>query len=200
MQQRILLSFALGLVLVVAPACRHTRPGIVCDATSLVPGATISCHMPGYDDRDFLLALPAPPLDSNTRAILALHGGGGNKEGFDTLTCPKGDKASPDCFVASASRAGYMVVIPDGYPNALGFRSWNHGGDGPGEHCTNACDKRVDDVGYIGDLLDYVGRLTGANTAKVAVTGFSNGAGMAHRLACDLSERLRAVAAVSGAT
>ncbi|MBL4623644.1 MAG: T9SS type A sorting domain-containing protein, partial [Flavobacteriales bacterium] len=56
----------------------------------------------------------------------------------------------------------------------------------------------VDDVGFISSLIDTLASQYNIDTTRVYATGFSMGAFMSHRLACQLSDRLTAIASVSG--
>jgi polyhydroxybutyrate depolymerase len=87
---------------------------------------------------------------------------------------------------AQASR--FMVAYPDG----IG-KSWN-----AGNCCGQAQSDGVDDVAFISKLIDKLTATYSADPARVFVTGFSNGAMMAYRLACELSERIAGIASVSG--
>ena len=89
---------------------------------------------------------------------------------------------------AVADQQGFIVAYPEGYQ-----RSWNDGrGNSPAEL------DGVDDVAFVGALLD---RLIGAYpvaVAQVAVTGLSNGGVKCHRLALELSERIAVIAPFAG--
>jgi polyhydroxybutyrate depolymerase len=56
------------------------------------------------------------------------------------------------------------------------------------------------DVKFIGDLLDRVEQTVCVDTARVFVTGLSNGAMMTSVIACGLADRVAAVAPVAGIT
>ena len=85
-----------------------------------------------------------------------------------------------------ARQAGFTVVYPQGINN-----SWNAG---------SCCgDNQVDDVAFISRLLDQLVATDQIDPNRIFVTGMSNGGMMAHRLACDLSDRVLAIASVSGA-
>jgi len=91
-------------------------------------------------------------------------------------------------FDAIADRRGFIVVYPEGHK-----LSWN---DGRGY--SPAAVEGIDDVGYIRNLIDRVVARSGADKSRVAVVGMSNGAVMCHRLGLELSDRITAIAAVSG--
>jgi polyhydroxybutyrate depolymerase len=88
-------------------------------------------------------------------------------------------------FDQKAARAGFVVVYPQGIK-----KSWNAGG---------CCGHNTgDDVGFIRDLIDRLVGYGGVDPRRVFVTGMSNGAAMAQRVACELADRVTAVASVSG--
>jgi polyhydroxybutyrate depolymerase len=118
--------------------------------------------------------------------VVVLHGGGGSGEIIERQTH----------LSAVADRAGFVAVYPDGTA-AVSDRillTWN-----AGTCCGYARDHGVDDVKFIGALLDALAGQFHTDPARVYVTGFSNGAMMAYRLACELSGRITAIAPVSGA-
>ncbi|WP_125777496.1 PHB depolymerase family esterase [Antribacter gilvus] len=91
-------------------------------------------------------------------------------------------------FDPVADDEGFVAVYPDG----LGS-SWNAGGC-----CGYAVDERADDVGFLTTVLDQVGASLDVDPGRVYVTGFSNGAMMSYRLACE-TDRFAALAPVAGA-
>ena len=56
----------------------------------------------------------------------------------------------------------------------------------------------ADDFAFIAALLDALPNQYAVDTSRVYATGYSNGAGFAYGLACYLSDRVTAVAPVSG--
>jgi polyhydroxybutyrate depolymerase len=72
------------------------------------------------------------------------------------------------------------------YPDAIAAQ-WNDGW----------WNSTSDDVGFLGALADALVNEFGIDRRRVYVAGFSNGACMAHRLACE-TDRFAAIAAVSG--
>jgi polyhydroxybutyrate depolymerase len=84
-----------------------------------------------------------------------------------------------------AKTVGLVVVYPQGNSN-----SWNAG--------TCCAQNHDDDVGFMRAVIDRLMSTGGIDHSRVFVTGMSNGGAMAQRLACELSDRITAVASVSG--
>jgi poly(3-hydroxybutyrate) depolymerase len=57
----------------------------------------------------------------------------------------------------------------------------------------------VDDTRFLRQLMDETAARTGTDPQRVAVVGFSNGAVMGGRVACDLADRVNVFALVGGA-
>lgn len=113
--------------------------------------------------------------------VLAFHGGGGSGEQLELRSSGMNDVAD---------REGFVVVYPDGTGT---IRTWNAGGC-----CGAAVRDDVDDVGFVTALLDHLEGALCIDTAGVFAAGMSNGAMLTHRLACELSDRLAAIAPVAG--
>ena len=128
----------------------------------------------GGVDRRAIVYLPA---GYDGRAALSLvlefHGSGGTPEGQLTT--------SQLTAVADAER--FAIVAPQ----AIDAR-WNVPPDAA----------KADDVRFVGDLLDAVERGLCIDRRRVYATGFSGGGRMSSQLACDLSERVAAIAAIGG--
>jgi polyhydroxybutyrate depolymerase len=159
--------------------------------------------MEDYPDRSYDLVVPDAYDDSEpVPLILLLHGGGGNRTSAARMTCPDGDLDDPGCLHNWARKSGFAVALPDGTPSRLApkMRTWNSGG-GQGEwRCSSgrACREDVDDVAYIDAVLDHVAARIDIDPRRIYSTGLSNGASMSHRLACELSGRIAAIAPVGG--
>lgn len=165
--------------------------------------ALATCEVPGWKGRPYDLVLP-DSYDGQTPVpvVLALHGGGGNKAAAARSSCPGGSLDDPSCLHVHGRSHGTAVVYPSGVKSAVGnFRSWNAGGGGPEWRCTGgrACEEGVDDVAYIAAVLDDLEGRVAVDVRRVSATGLSNGGAMSHRLACDLSDRIAAIAPVGGA-
>lgn len=134
---------------------------------------TFNIHTPSFFDKSVHLPL-----------VIALHGRGGNGESMILLTF-KG-------FNKLADKDGFIVVYPDGIE-----LNWN---DGRMDEEANdrAHRKNIDDVGFISALIDYMIRDYNTDPKRVYITGISNGAIMSYRLACELSQKITAIAPVDG--
>lgn len=144
------------------------------------PGDSTRSISYGGVERTYLLHVPG--AYDGTRPVplvLALHG-----IGLDAS-----EMARISGLSAQADASGFVVA----YPNGTGLqKSWNGG-----HCCGEAAKNNVDDVGFVRALIDELATLLSIDPARVYVTGFSNGAIMAYRLACQLSDRVAAVAPVS---
>lgn len=126
--------------------------------------------------REYLLHVPPGYAKGHALPlVLVLHGGGGE---------PKGT-ARNTRMTELADREGFLVVYPAGMD-----RHWN---DGRVEVGATA-----DDVGFLSAVIDHVAARYDLDRNRVFATGISNGAFMSARLACELSDRVRAVGLVAG--
>lgn len=124
-----------------------------------------------------------PASYDGTRAVpllLFFHGGGGNaEEGERTVN-----------LRATAERRGFILVRPEGYDRSgLGLRTWN-----AGACCAGAVRDGVDHVAAVRAILDRVESEWRIDADRVYATGHSNGGMLSYRLACQLSDRIAAVA------
>lgn len=133
---------------------------------------TFNIYLPPHNN------LPEKPL------VIVLHGRGANGESMELLT--------RNGFNKIADTENFIVVYPDG-----AGMTWNDGRKDQ-KAIDRAHLENIDDVGFISALIDLMIKDYGACRDKVFVTGLSNGAIMAYRLACELSERIAAVAPVDG--
>src|SRR5262249_57738455 len=67
-----------------------------------------------------------------------------------------------------------------------------------GAGCGEGGMNMVDDVGFVGAILDKLQADVCVDTGRIYATGMSNGGFLSHRLACELSNRIAAVAPVAG--
>jgi len=129
-----------------------------------------------------------PPRVANRRlpVMLALHGGGGSGAQFQ-----RENRLDP-----VADREGFLAVYPDGTGPLSGrLLTWNSG-----VHCCGWARKHaVDDSGFLVAVHDDLGRRALIDPRRLYVTGHSNGAMMAYRLASEHADRVAAIVAVGGA-
>ena len=160
--------------------------------------------VPNWPGRAYDIFLPSSYGEApSVPLIVAIHGGGGNKRAQRKLTCPGGDLEDSGCLTFVADREGFAVAFPNGTGGRLfrNLRTWNAGGGRDGFECVSgrACRDGVDDVAYFQAMLDDVAATFQVDASAVYFTGMSNGAAMAHRLACELAGRTAGIAPVGGA-
>src|SRR3989338_7551505 len=128
-------------------------------------------------ERRYLLHLPLSYEQSSGKLPLVLffHGGKSKGEGMDRLTG----------FNTEADRNNFVIVYPKGIDER-----WN---DGRGSELATA-----DDVGFVRALIDQLVQDYRIDPTRVYATGISNGGILSHRLACELSDKITAIASVAG--
>lgn len=127
--------------------------------------------------RTFVTYMPAmTDKQRKLPLLISIHGGFGT-----------GERAMEySDFRPIADTAKFIIVCPDGLE-----RSWNDG------RKTRSNKKDVDDVKFIDYLITYCIKTYNVDSVRVYVTGMSNGGFMASRLACELNQRIAAVACVA---
>lgn len=125
-------------------------------------------------DRSFTVIRPEPAA-AGAPVLLMLHGRNGNGEAQATLAN----------VAAAVAAQGFWAVLPLSRDN-----EWE---DDP------TTSLGYDDVGYIARILDIMRTDFGTDPARAYASGMSEGGFMTQRLACQLSDRIAAFAAV-GAT
>ncbi len=178
-------AFALALlspavVVVAAVACRSQPSPPPLGARDAAPPSLVAA-------RPFALAIPRarPGEDGAPRPlVVVLHGYGSTGRQHEAAWG----------FSELGAREGFVVAAPDGTPDKNGARFWN-----ASEACCDFGDTKVDDVAYLRAVLDDAAAQTPIDPKRVYVVGHSNGGFMAHRLACELSDRVAAIVSLAGA-
>ena len=130
--------------------------------------------------RDYIVYIPELYDGSSVvPLVLNFHGFGSNA----TQQMFYGD------FRDIADTEGFLLVHPEG-TRFFGNQFWNVGF--PGLSST------IDDVGFTEALIDELATLYTIDLDRVYATGMSNGGFMSFLLACQLSEKIAAVASVTG--
>lgn len=133
----------------------------------------------GGRQRTFNVYIPKGYDGETQRAlVVAMHGGLGTGAIIEEQA-----KLAP-----AADRHGYLVVYPDGIARAFNA----------GTCCGEPMKKNIDDVGFIADLIDKMASQYCVDKNRVYGTGFSNGAMLTHRIACERPDLFAAIAPVSG--
>lgn len=147
-------------------------------------GADTEQIMVNGTSRTFVLHLPKDQKTDNKKAlVIALHGGGSNGKSMSRFSG----------LDETADKHGFVVVYPDGSGRTDLIRTWNSGA------CEGyAKSKQIDDVAFIKALISHMVNKYNVDPDRVYVTGMSNGAMMAYRLAAEIPEQIAAVAAISG--
>jgi polyhydroxybutyrate depolymerase len=142
--------------------------------------------------RTFIVHVP-PGFDGKSKmpVVFMLHGAGGSGEG----TIPETG------WDVKSDREGFIAVFPDGTSLRPALparfltnpRLWN---DGSGRGALGV--NNADDIGFISAMIDFVEARYAADPARIYCTGFSNGASMTFSVGLNLSNRIAAIAPVSG--
>jgi polyhydroxybutyrate depolymerase len=168
-------------------------------AVSAPPGPSPPLVAPSAPPRALTSAAPAPSLivpreqryepaglapGERRPLLLFLHGlGASGKIAFSGLNLQE-----------LGRRERVHIVAPDGNVDSKGRRFWN-----AHPACCDFDRQGVDDVARLGGLLSELGADPHVDPARVYVVGYSNGGFMAQRLACELGDRIAAVASIAGA-
>lgn len=134
-------------------------------------------------ERYYYTFIPSEMSTQNSVAlIVALHGGVGSGTQLEIQSQ----------LSVLAEQEKFIVVYPDGFKNALGIRTWN-----AGVCCGSAVNQNIDDVSFISLLIEKHIETFNVDPEKVFITGMSNGGFMAYRLACEIPEKIAAIAPVA---
>lgn len=156
----------------------HLLSSVVLVSVVLVAcGATGQTLQVGGHARSFLLHVSTTAASGKYPLVIALHGGGGTAAYM----------AKQSRFAELADREGFAVVFPESFN---GY--WNDGRVGSG------AEMDIDDVGYLRALIDHLVATYPIDQDRVFATGMSNGGIMSYRLACELSDKIAAIAPVAG--
>lgn len=141
-----------------------------------------------YDDsmgvegrqRSFTFYIPST-VQSGAPLILVLHG--------SSMDGKRMREATGYGFDVIADREGFIVAYPDGFGG-----HWN---DCREVGAYEAKRRDIHDVAFLRELIDWFVTEHGISPDRVFATGFSNGGQMAYRLAYEMPDLVRAVAAIA---
>lgn len=131
--------------------------------------------------RQYRLYIPA--VYNNTSSprplVIIMHGYTGSAANIQSHTN----------FMPIADTANFLMVYPQGtYIPTTTNTYWN----------ANFYANGVNDIAFIEDLIDTLSKQYRIDSTSIFATGFSNGGFMSHTLACALSNKIAAIASVSG--
>jgi len=201
-------------LLALAGACGDGVP------TTAAPMTRYTLEHDGLE-REYFVFLPSNYKDGEKLPVaLFMHGYGGSATGTEVEVT--------NGLTRYAEEYGYVMVFPQstwfmsaGAPDERWeVSSWNHISDGfdtgpEGPICTADADPYPcppecgscgecgwaschDDVGFLKELIARISSEFAVGTNRVYVAGFSNGAMMANRIACEASELFAAAALIGG--
>jgi polyhydroxybutyrate depolymerase len=96
--------------------------------------------------------------------------------------------------IAGLTSDRILMLAPDGTVDERGNRYWN-----ASPACCAPQGSTVDDVVYLGGLIDEALRTWPVDPKRVYIVGHSNGDFMAQRLACERADVIAAIAGLAGA-
>lgn len=130
-------------------------------------------------ERDYTLYIPASYSGGNEAPLLF---------NFHGYTSNAWQQAFYSNFNTVADDEGFIIVYPEGTLDNTGNSHWNVGWGG----------STVDDIGFTSALIDSISADYSINQDRVYSVGMSNGGFMSYQLACELSDRIAAIASVTG--
>ena len=138
----------------------------------------------GMQPRTYYLRIPAQySAATSVPLLLALH----------SRTMSAETILTDSQILSSAESLNFIVAGLNGAVHESAS-SWN-----AGKCCTNATTYEENDLLFASTVIDFVTSKYSIDKSRVWVMGHSNGGMMAYRLACDLSEKVTAIAVVTGA-
>ena len=138
----------------------------------------------GMQPRTYYLNVPAKySAETSTPLLLALHSRTSTAKTIFTDSQILSWAESMNLIVAGLNGAVYE-----------GASSWN-----AGLCCENATTYGENDLLFASTVIDFVTSKYSVDKSRIWAMGHSNGGMMAYRLACDLSEKITAIAVVTGA-
>jgi polyhydroxybutyrate depolymerase len=121
------------------------------------------------------------PSTAHTKAplVIVLHGSVGDAAGAEQRFA----------WDRLADQKGFIVAYPDGE-----HQGWN----ASGSCCGAARGRNFDDIGFLNKVIEDTASQASIDPKRVYLTGFSAGAVMSYRYACDGSYKLAAIGSVAG--
>jgi polyhydroxybutyrate depolymerase len=146
------------------------------------PGRYVKTIKVGDLQRSYILRVPKA-YDNKTKLplVFVFHGWTSSAEEAEVYTQ----------FGAKSEKEGFILAVPNGTEGVGKLKGWNAG-------FLNLGQSSADDVKLTSELLDQLEKDMYIDESRVYVAGHSNGAMMAYTLGAKLSDRIAAIAVVSG--
>jgi polyhydroxybutyrate depolymerase len=187
------------MLFVVLAFCLHIIP---------VAGSSIGDLKPGRNDVEFVhqgrtrSAIIIVPKNSaippgGWPLVVMLHGAGGSSRNVFESTG----------WAEKGEQEGIVTVFPNGTPRdesrpesfSRNPQTWNSGATlSLSSGALSAIAKKIDDVGFLTQLIERVCRQLKIDRRRIFVAGHSNGAQMAYRFAAERSSMVAAVGVMAG--
>lgn len=130
----------------------------------------------GGRSRTYRLHVPAGlSAEEPLALVIDLHGAGGDgaqQRGMSGMS-------------SLSEKEKFLAVFPDGID---GY--WNV----DDKCCGTAGKEKIDDVGFLRTIITQLSGKSCIDAARIYVTGFSNGGGLAHRMGCEAADIVAAIA------
>lgn len=181
----LVLSWISTAKLFVLPVCTAATEMISNGQTA--PGSGRYELIVGSEKRSFIVYQPKLSSTKKVPLMIVLHGGLGNASHIEKVSG----------MDQVADQGEFIVAYPDGtggrFRRMKNMRTWN-----AGDCCGWAVKTGADDVLFIKKMIHIMNAEYPVDENRVYVTGMSNGAMMAYRLACEIPECIAAIVPVSG--
>ena len=151
---------------------------LICFSVAYAQTTVVDSIFTGGIYRTYRLYVPAIYNGSSARPLIL------NMHGYTSNALAQQAYSN---FMPIADTANFLMVYPQGTTyNSQPF--WNAG----------ISSTLVDDISFLSDLIDSLSLQYNINSNRIYATGMSNGGFMSHTLACELSNRIAAIASVTG--
>lgn len=131
-------------------------------------------------ERTYRIYVPAAYLSSTTDVPLVIN--------FHGRTSTSNEQIVYGDFRPIADRENFLIVHPQGTLDDTGTTYWN----------AQFSPSGVDDIGFTSALITELSADYNIDQNRIYSTGMSNGGFMSYTLACELSDKIAAIASVTG--
>ena len=133
--------------------------------------------------REFNLYVPTIYSSSLKHPILFnLHGGASTAQEYMEYVSD---------MRSIAENENFILVYPQATSDSSGDPTWHLGGE-------NSKSTEVDDVGFIGKIIDDLSSIYSIDQTRIYVIGFSNGAYLAYEIGCLMNDKIAGIGVVAG--